>query len=120
MQKISESRLQQDCVMWFRNTFKSVATLLYKNHNEGKKNIISAAKDKAMGLTAGIPDLFLAMPNHAYHGLYLELKRPGQKPSKTQNEIIASLKAQNYKVEVITTLEQFQNEIVSYLITTNF
>lgn len=115
MQKITEARLQQDCVTWFRNSFKQLANLLYKNHNEGRKNLIAASLDKAMGLTSGIPDLFLAIPNNSFHGLYLELKVPGQKPTKVQTERITQLQEQGYQVEIITTLDQFQNVIQLYL-----
>lgn len=116
-QPLLEERIQQDCVTWFRNTYPDVRYLLYKNHNEGKKNLIAAGKDKAMGLTAGIPDLCLAIPNTTYHGLYIELKRPGERPSAIQKERIAQLKDQGYKVIVITTLTDFQNEIQLYLST---
>lgn len=112
----SEARIQQDCVTWFRNTYRNHANLLYKNHNEGQKNIIAASIDKALGLTPGVPDLFLAIPNIKYYGLYIELKRPGQTISAKQDEMIALLRRQGYKVEIITSVQDFQTTIYEYLL----
>lgn len=39
---------------------------------------------KAVGLKAGCPDLWLPIARRGFHGLVIELKRPGQKPRDNQ------------------------------------
>lgn len=111
----SEARIQQDCVTWFRNTYRNHANLLYKNHNEGQKNIIAASIDKALGLTPGVPDLFLAIPNIKYYGLYIELKQPGKYLSKVQRERMTELHAQGYACICVKTIEDFKRLVDQYL-----
>ena len=53
------------------------AKLPWHKNNRGQRYSPEANKLKAEGLTPGIPDLCLPFPAHDYHGLYIELKRPG-------------------------------------------
>jgi hypothetical protein len=127
-QNWSEDRLQQECVMWFKNTFRPIRKLLYMNHNSGKKNIATATRDVAMGLTKGVPDLFLAIPMYQKEagkwstvsicGLYIEMKTPSGKLSSDQTLLFAQLKSQGYRCEVVTSLEQFKAIILDYLANT--
>ena len=48
---------------------------LYHIPNGGKRGKIEAARFKAMGVKAGVPDLCLPVPMGRYHGLYIEMKR---------------------------------------------
>jgi rhodanese-related sulfurtransferase len=58
-----------------------VEWLLYKKipyfavPNGGSRNKIEAAKLKKMGVSAGVPDLCIPVPNKYHHGLYIEMKR---------------------------------------------
>ncbi len=45
-----------------------------------KSRAIHGGKMKAEGVRKGIPDIFLPWPSGNWHGLYIELKRPGLKP----------------------------------------
>ena len=47
-------------------------------------------------LRVGFPDLSLPVARHGYHGLYIELKRPGGKVSYDQEWWLQKLKAQGY------------------------
>lgn len=76
------------------------------------RDIRTAAKLKAMGLLAGVPDLVFILPN----GLcaFLELKAPGGKLSQTQKAFRTKAEAMGckyavaYKMEdVVTALEYF-------------
>jgi hypothetical protein len=116
----SESSIQAQCVTWFKNNYRQIRQLLYKNHNEGWKSAKTAMIDKAMGLTAGIPDTFLAIPTNGFHGFYIEFKRPGESLKPDQKQVIELLKNQGYKVEVLTSLADFQKAIFEYLSTTMY
>ena len=65
---------------------------LYHIPNGGKRRRTEAARFKAMGVKAGVPDLCLPVPKGGYHGLYIEMKRQeGGKLSKDQREWIEGL-----------------------------
>ena len=54
--------------------------------NGGARNPATAARLKAEGVRAGIPDIFLPVAVGCYHGLYIELKAETGKLSKEQSE----------------------------------
>jgi hypothetical protein len=49
-----------------------------------KSRAIRGATMKAEGVKEGIPDVFLPFPAKNYAGLYIEMKKPGGKPSTAQ------------------------------------
>ena len=72
---------------------------LYHIPNGGKRGKIEAARFKAMGVKAGVPDLCLPVPRGGYHGLYIEMKRrEGGKLSKDQKKWIDGLHGNGYCV----------------------
>lgn len=72
---------------------------LYHIPNGGKRGKIEAARFKAMGVKAGVPDLCLPVPMGRYHGLYIEMKRrEGGKLSSDQRRWIEGLRANGYCV----------------------
>lgn len=89
--------------------------LLYHIPNGGKRNAVEAARLKAMGVKAGVPDLFLPVPRGGYAGLYIEMKYGKNKPTSKQNEWIAALRQQGYKVTVCYSGTEATQELESYL-----
>lgn len=53
---------------------------------------------------AGYPDRIFLIPNG--HPLFIEFKRPGEKPTKRQQLIHERLRHANYKVQVHTNIEE--------------
>jgi len=51
--------------------------LIHSIPNGGARHIAVAAKLRAEGVRAGVPDIFLPVPRGSAHGLYIELKRKG-------------------------------------------
>lgn len=68
--------------------------------NGGKRNAREAARLKAMGVKAGVPDVFVAIPMNGWSGLFIELKCEGRKTTGAQERVIAMLIGQGYRVEV--------------------
>lgn len=69
--------------------------------NGGKRPALEAFKMKRTGLKPGVPDLFIAEPRGAYHGFYIELKKPkGGVVSDVQKYWIAELRRKGFKAEV--------------------
>lgn len=64
-----------------------------------------AGRMKALGARKGMPDLHLPHPAHGYHSLYIEMKRPGGKLSKDQEDCIADLALSNNNVQVCWSFE---------------
>lgn len=76
--------------------------LLFAIPNGGQRSKATAGKLKAEGVKAGVPDLCLAVPraetraHPAYHGLFLELKVEGRKPTGNQEMWLRSLREHGY------------------------
>jgi hypothetical protein len=71
---------------------------------------------KRPGVKGGIPDLFLPMARGCYHGLFVELKIGGNKPSQKQLDVISELRSQGYQVNVIwDSVDEVIETIANYL-----
>lgn len=103
-----------DWANWNTNRFPELK-LLFHIPNGGKRSATEAARFKAMGVKAGVPDLCLPVPMNGYAGLYIEMKYGSNKPTDNQKEWIAALKAQGYKVTVCYGGEEATRELESYL-----
>lgn len=51
---------------------------------------------KAEGVKPFVPDIFISVARHDVHGLYIEMKKPGEKPKKGQREWGDAVKKQGY------------------------
>lgn len=63
-----------------------IGAFLFAIPNGGQRNKITAARLKAEGVRAGVPDLFLAIPRAPYSGLFIEMKRAKKSLSKVSKE----------------------------------
>ncbi len=70
---------------------------------------------KAMGVTAGVPDIFMAIPNHDYHGLFLELKSENGTVSDLQRNFMYVASQQGYYCAVTYGLDDAIETIKHYL-----
>ena len=95
--------------------------LLFAVPNGGDRHKIVAAKMKAEGVKAGVPDYFLASPRYCsasredYSGLFIELKSMTGYASKEQKEWVERLRGQGYRAEVCRGWEQAWGVIREYL-----
>lgn len=81
IETISEDRLQQECYMWFHNSFPELRGLLFHVPNGGSRNAIEGKKFKAIGVVAGVADLLFLYKGQTY---FLELKTQTGTQSKVQ------------------------------------
>jgi len=72
-------------------------------------------KLKAMGYKKGACDLFLAIPNLDYHGLWMEIKKPGNFASQEQIEFIKNMENVGYMAKIIYDIDTAIKIISSYL-----
>lgn len=83
--------------------------------NGGKRDRKEAARLKAEGVKPGVPDVFLPAPRGGYHGLWIELKVDGGKPSKEQRDWLEYLNGAGYCALLCYGWQTAQMEIEQYM-----
>lgn len=97
-----------------RNVYPAL-NMMYAIPNGGKRERVTAARLKAEGVKAGVPDICLAYPVGKYHGLYLELKYGKNTASEAQAEWLEALTNQGYCAAIAWGFEDARRVIVDYL-----
>jgi hypothetical protein len=110
-----EHQLQVECVRWFRLQYPKLAGLLFAIPNGGLRNIKVATKLKAEGVLPGVPDLFLAFPNGACFGFFIEMKFGKNDCTEAQKIMQNILKFEGYEVVTCWSFDEFKNQIEKYL-----
>jgi hypothetical protein len=113
---VDREGLEQSALMAeLRVRMPEVADLIFHVPNGGHRVKAVAAKLKAQGVKAGIPDLVLPMARGGFFGLYIEFKAtpPNDAPiSPSQHERIRKLNEQGYLAVVcrghFDTVEQIR------------
>ncbi len=113
--KQPEHILQKACVQWFRFNYPKLKYLLFAIPNGGLRNVKVATKLKAEGVVAGVPDLFLAIPNQEAAGLFIEMKAGKNQLTEAQKYMIPTLEAQGYQCEVCREFDHFMQIIKNYM-----
>ncbi len=108
---------QAALIRWARNHVDQYPplALLHAIPNGGQRGKAQAAKLKAEGVKAGIPDLFLPVARRGAHGLYLELKVGSNKPSNEQVKVMGQLEEAGYLCRVCYGAEAARLHLVWYL-----
>lgn len=89
--------------------------MLYAVPNGGKRDPVTAARLKAEGVKAGVPDIVLPVARMGYHGLYLEMKFGKNKTTVEQDVWLTALKAEGYAVDVSYGWQEAAHKIARYL-----
>lgn len=110
-----ESKIQKNCVKWFRLQYKSLSKLLISVPNGGKRDVITASILKAEGAVPGASDLLFLKPNQFYGCLCIEMKKPKGIQSDSQKEWQREVERAGNKYVVCYSLEEFRKEINNYL-----
>lgn len=76
---------------------------------------IEAAIMKGEGVTAGVADLTLYLPNSEHHGLCIEMKTAKGRQSEHQKLWQKLVQGAGYRYKVCHSLEEFQDLIREYL-----
>jgi hypothetical protein len=103
----TENREQIEFIQWFKRNCPG--ELIIHIPNGGSRNIVEATTLKAMGVVAGVPDLFI--PGRR---LWIEMKRAkGGRVSAEQKTLIASIQEFGYTVKVCKGCEEAVAVILS-------
>jgi hypothetical protein len=109
-----EDLIQKACVKWFNFKHNKIKPYLYCQYNN-PKSLQHGKHLKEMGLKAGIPDMFLAIPKNGYCGMYIEMKTKTGRLTKEQKQYSVILQEIGYKWVLCRSLEDFKKEIETYL-----
>lgn len=109
--KKSESKLQAECFQWYNNNFclkfHNPRGLMFSIPNElGGKNAISTALAKSTGLTAGVSDTIVILPNGKL--LFVEFKTATGKQTEKQKEFQSRVTKLGFEYKIIRTFEEFK------------
>jgi len=90
--------------------------LIFAIPNGGHRHPAVAAKLKAEGVRAGVPDLMLPVARQGYHGLFVELKCGPNKPSEAQQDWLRNLRSEGYLCHVVwDSVDEAMGLIEEYL-----
>jgi len=81
-----ETRVQIMLVEYIKLKYPRESQFLIRIGNEGRRSALGHTIAVQSGLMVGASDIFLAYPNRAYHGLFIELKREKWKLTESQKE----------------------------------
>lgn len=83
--------------------------------NEGKRGPKAAKDAKRLGVRAGVPDLFLALPRGGHAGLWIEMKAKGGKLSTQQEIWLKRLEDAGYRAVCCFGFEQAVSEMKNFI-----
>lgn len=115
MKPLTESQIQKECVAWFRRAYPSIEQLFFAVPNGGARNAWTAKIMKDEGVRSGVADLILQVPIGGYASLCIEMKTPTGRQSKSQKEYEKLAKKMKNKYVVCHSLEEFQQEVSTYI-----
>lgn len=83
--------------------------------NEGKRGPKAAKDAKRLGLRAGVPDLFLALPRGGYAGLWIEMKSKQGTVTFQQIKWLTRFADVAYKTSICKSLTDAKGVIERYI-----
>lgn len=109
--KDQEHNLQVAAVNWFRMQYPKYRLNLFAIPNGGARHKKTAGKLKAEGVTAGVSDLFLAVPSERSSGLFIEMKVHPNNPTESQIKFGKCMMESGYHFEIIYSFDNFMEVI---------
>ena len=110
-----EDKLHTACVRWFDYQYPHLRLRLHHSPNGGKRNLIEAARFKAMGVRAGFPDLILLVPKSQCPFLGIELKTFKGRQSEAQKAYQEEFGRMGARYVVIRSVEEFIKVVNDYI-----
>ncbi|MFA5378473.1 MAG: VRR-NUC domain-containing protein [Dehalococcoidia bacterium] len=113
---VREEAEQMAVMEWAEWMETQIPALRWLHHipNGGHRSKAVAGKLKAAGVKRGVPDLCLPVPSYGWHGLYIEMKVEGRRPTRDQKKWLKHLSEAGYFTavcygadEAITVLKRY-------------
>ncbi len=83
--------------------------------NGGKRDVVTAANLKRMGVKPGVPDIFLPVTRGPYAGLFIEMKHGKNQLTREQRAYLDALAAEGYDVAVCYSFQEAVTAVTRYL-----
>ncbi len=116
-----ESLEQITLLKWFKLQYPEISNLLIGYTAGVNLGLMQRVRAKAMGLTAGVPDLQLLVPTFdkstgkVIPGLFIEMKSKKGRLSPIQKDFHEKLRLYNYTIVISYSSEEAIEEIKKYL-----
>jgi len=94
---------------------KTKHLLIFAIPNGGLRHVATAVRMKREGVKRGVSDIFVAEPIGGFHGLWIEMKKPGEYPSPHQVEFQEAAYKKNYDVAVCYSADEAWDCLANYL-----
>jgi hypothetical protein len=111
---MSESKIQAECYQWFNNNYclfsNNPRGLMFSIPNElAGNNAVITMQAKAMGLTAGVSDTIVILPNSKV--LFIEFKNDVGRQSVKQKEFEERVNKLGFNYFIVRCLVEFKTII---------
>ena len=112
-----EQKLQKEVSKWLKKELylRGEPQLYYHIPNERKASMAQMSRLKAQGVLSGASDVVLPLKSGEYSGIYCELKKAGESPSKEQKSFLTGVANEGYLAIVINDLDTFIEVFTYYL-----
>jgi hypothetical protein len=117
MDDYSENWHQKQLIQWVKQFPWGQFLFHIPNETTGGRGWI--VRNSQMGCRKGVPDLMLPIPMHGYHGMFIEMKRPGGNMDETQKRWIAALNDMGYHAVCCKGWREARDVLQRYMETTH-
>ena len=115
-----EHELQKNAISYFRLVYPKYSINLFAIPNAGKRSPRGGKWMKDEGLTAGVSDLFLALPVGRFHGMFIEMKIHPNKPTDSQIKFQEAMRKRGYEAVICYSIDEFMTVVHNYIETISF
>ena len=113
MENHSETWHQKQLIQWVKQFPWGQYLFHIPNETTGGQGWI--ARNSQMGCRRGVPDLMLPIPMHGYHGLFIEMKKPGGRLDGVQRRWLDALTGMGYRAVCCHGWEEARDELSGYM-----
>ena len=110
-----EAQAQKDFFIWLEYQYPELRGCVFSIPNGGKRDKREAASLVKQGLTRGVLDIFCAIPNNKYHGLFIELKIGKNSLTPNQKQMMYRFLSKGYACRVCYGWEQAKEVFEEYI-----
>lgn len=113
MEEHSENWHQRQLIQWVKQYPWGQFLFHIPNETTGGQGWI--VRNSQMGCRKGVPDLMLPIPMRGYHGLFIEMKRPGGRLDAAQSKWLAALQQMGYLAACCGGWEEAKDVLLGYM-----
>jgi len=109
-----EHKLQKSIFDYVNKVLPALRWFIFAIPNGGHRDVRVAKKLKAEGVTSGVWDIFVSLPNLTKHGLYIECKIDKNKLTPNQEVFKIKVEPVGYGFAECRSLEDFECILCDY------